>query len=256
MNVFIKNTDSQDNLVLFLDVQPGTLSLHTGIVAHDGNIAGEAINPAFADLPLKAHHLWQIQLEELWQKQDWKDACIWGFLLNADGKHSGLVNFLADSYPTRRDPSDNLNFIWKYSPVKMIVPFAEADFTEMSYYAFATDASKFVSNLPFNTVTEAHMIQHRWNSLPTLAIEGASTMPAGGTASFTLNSTLDGVTFDHPLDIDIEHINGYVPNTRVRMQGTASFRVQALGLEAGDSIKLKAGFRYLGSRAEKTIRII
>jgi len=37
--------------------------------------------------------------------------------------------------------------------------------------------------------------------------------------------------------------------------GTASFRFMALGLEAGDTVRLKAGFRHFSGVAEAEIRV-
>jgi hypothetical protein len=38
--------------------------------------------------------------------------------------------------------------------------------------------------------------------------------------------------------------------------GRGSFKIQALGLDPGDNIKIKAGFRYYAAVAEKIVEVV
>jgi len=58
-------------------------------------------------------------------------------------------------------------------------------------------------------------------------------------------------------DLYLEGTGGYLPRARIRItdgQGTA--KVGALGLEAGDSFKVKIGFRFFSGAAETIARVI
>jgi hypothetical protein len=64
----------------------------------------------------------------------------------------------------------------------------------------------------------------------------------------------DGVLQDDvTATVYLEALSGYLPKTRLSVTGQATFRVIALGLDAGDSIRIKAGFRHFPGATEKTI---
>jgi hypothetical protein len=61
-----------------------------------------------------------------------------------------------------------------------------------------------------------------------------------------------------PAEIYLECVNGYLPKTRIRLDenGHGTFRFISLGLEKGDIMKVKAGFRFMTNSAEADIAII
>jgi hypothetical protein len=65
---------------------------------------------------------------------------------------------------------------------------------------------------------------------------------------------------DQPLardaEIFLEAVNGYLPKTRVKTaNGQASVPFMALGLVAGDSARIKAGFKYFSGASDAHIQI-
>lgn len=65
---------------------------------------------------------------------------------------------------------------------------------------------------------------------------------------------------DHPLEreaeIFLEAVNGYLPKTRVKTtNGQASVPFMALGLVAGDSARIKVGFKYFSGASDACIQI-
>lgn len=257
MNMLIKKALMKPGISTILTVQPDKISLRVGYVVTEGGIPGGDIHADLQGLQLAMQSEFVVHLEELWQQQDWHDACIWGIVYKKNKIPYAMVNYLADSQTSRRNQNYNKHFIHSFSPIKIVVPFAEADFTEMHYYVFAQDSPhSFIANIPFTEVDEAYMVEHRWDALPTLVLSGPDFLEAGATAQCTVSSFLQAQSFTYPLDVHLEHCNGYLPKTRLRLNGTGTFPVQALGLRAGDTLKIKAGFRYLSARAEKIMRII
>lgn len=61
-----------------------------------------------------------------------------------------------------------------------------------------------------------------------------------------------------PAEIYLECVNGYLPKTRIQLDenGRGSFKFVALGLDRGDTMKVKAGFRFMTNSAEADIEII
>jgi hypothetical protein len=61
---------------------------------------------------------------------------------------------------------------------------------------------------------------------------------------------------DHDAEIFLEAVNGYLPKTRIKtVNGQASVPFMALGLVAGDSARVKAGFKYFSGASDVSIQI-
>jgi hypothetical protein len=74
---------------------------------------------------------------------------------------------------------------------------------------------------------------------------------AGGFTTVTL--TLE---HGHDTTVYLEAVSGYLPQTRVTTSGlTATFKVGALGMEAGEEIRIKAGFKYFTGRGDIVIPV-
>lgn len=72
---------------------------------------------------------------------------------------------------------------------------------------------------------------------------------------------LDGRTHEVADDVNwdgfiIDPVDGYAPHRRLSVKnGVGRFRMQALGLSAGEVMRVKVGVRFWTSRAEGTIRV-
>jgi len=85
--------------------------------------------------------------------------------------------------------------------------------------------------------------------------------PASCTANGQVDVHLQVVDAnDQPLERDaeifLEVINGYLPKTRIKtVNGQANVAFIALGLNAGDSARVKAGFKYFSGASDASIQI-
>jgi hypothetical protein len=140
--------------------------------------------------------------------------------------------------------------------VHMYVPFADSDFLDMSYkIILLSPQSRIFSNLSFVEFTP---VQHVSPMLffPTLELSGPDEMPPDSIAEFTCGPFYEGAPTTRALRVELENINGFLPKTRLDLNGPKTFRARSFDLEPGDAIKIKAGFRYRPAVAEKTVRIV
>jgi hypothetical protein len=85
--------------------------------------------------------------------------------------------------------------------------------------------------------------------------------PASCTANGQVDVHLQVVDAnDQPLERDaeifLETVNGYLPKTRIKtVNGQAIVPFQALGLNDGDSARVKAGFKYFSGASDASIQI-
>ncbi len=242
---------------ILLRVEQDSLEL-LGIAEDEAcGVAGESVHSAFSGRKVVCSELYKLALEDLWGKQDWKDACFWGIGSNGFMQPYFLFNALADSFPTRRNIMDSRAFMPVVSLVKFAAPFTEAGFEDMTFFALRPHPdSLIISNLETMEVAHSEYFAKIWEALPSLEIEGPEEVASEMAVTLSVRAKYQGEPLEHPLDVELEHVNGYLPKTRVRLNGVARFNVMALGLAAGEKIKIKAGFRYAGSLAEKTLRVI
>lgn len=85
----------------------------------------------------------------------------------------------------------------------------------------------------------------------------AATVAPGGTVEITVQS-VDG--YGSPVakssTIYLEPVYGYLPKTRVVLNdGVAKFKLMALGLDAGDTLRVKAGFRFVPGLDDLSIAV-
>jgi len=140
--------------------------------------------------------------------------------------------------------------------IHMYVPFADSDFQDMGYkIILLSGQSRIFSNLSFVELTpEQHLSPTLF--FPDLQLSGPDEMPSDSIADFTCCPFYEGEPTMRALQVELENINGYLPKTRLNITGPETFRVRSLGLEPGDEIKIKAGFRYRPAVAEKIVRIL
>ena len=93
--------------------------------------------------------------------------------------------------------------------------------------------------------------------LPTLELSGPSQIAKDGTATMQVTMKQGAITLSYSGDIAVETLAGYAPKTRVSMvNGSASFKVMALGLDVGDQMRVKVGTRTVSGMADKTLEVV
>jgi len=92
-----------------------------------------------------------------------------------------------------------------------------------------------------------------------LVLEGPGEIAAGGSATLTVRAVRHNSreTDKSQSEVHVETVSGYAPHSRVRLRdGVASFKVMALGLDAGESMRVKVGWRFFPGLAEMTLGVV
>ncbi len=93
--------------------------------------------------------------------------------------------------------------------------------------------------------------------LPTLELSGPTQIVKDGAAMISVTMKQGGATVAYSGDVVVEPLAGYAPKTRIAMvNGLASFKVMALGLDAGDSMRVKVGTRTVSGMADTTLEVV
>lgn len=226
---------------------------------HDLSVSGESLGPAFAGQRFLVEGPLTVSMEELRARQEWKDRSVWSVLLQNNGLHAvpvGIMNKDAESMPMRRSPGITSRVYGTPILFDMLVPFADADFDDISFIFYVGQDFILASNAVFEEVSMEEAMALRDTLLPTLTMDGPTNVSAGGTATLSISSFWKGAPCSRPLTVELESVNGYLPKTRLVFTGQTTFPVMALGLVAGDSMRIKAGFRYRASVDEKTLEVV
>lgn len=244
---------------IYLEVTEGTIRIQTFLDAAQASstsIAGDSVHSALAGRLLERVGDYSLSLEELWTRNDWKDSCVWAVAYVKPFTPGYPINLLADSFPSRREQDSGAAFIGAQALIKFVVPFAEASFTDMDFFVLnPVGDSVFVSNAQFTAVSFSEYHTKLDNALPKLEISGSATMAPDSITEFSLSATWHDELLDQPIDVEIISVNGYVPRSRVRLTGSGTFRLHSLGMLAGETIKVKAGYRFFTPSCEKIIEV-
>lgn len=96
------------------------------------------------------------------------------------------------------------------------------------------------------------------STLPAVKIIAPATVLPGGQATVEIRVVnQDGTPYPYNGDLVVEALSGYVSKSRVSIsEGVGFTRLLPLGLEAGDSIRIKVGARLITGLAEASIAVV
>lgn len=249
----------QYGINLDLSITPTEIKIVYSIMVKQA-IEGELDPEKWPDVPGKQHEL-VLDIYSLRKKRDWKPGST--FILTFDyelGTYIGMVNGTAESYSARRDPSNLVSVREHITPIRLIIPFADADFSDIGIQVVQNASAYFESNEPFvKYVSDNINLYHAQvrEFLPHLTIIGPDEIKAGAIATYRVEATRFGKLMTQPLTVYPESTAGYLPKHRFELvAGSGEFKLRALDLEAGDSVELKMGLRYNASKATKIVEIV
>lgn len=192
-------------------------------------------------------------LDELRMRNDWQDRTMYSL---------GLDNTV---YPTRaataishESEGQHLSHARPLHWLRMLVPDTECTLEDCILIVqqpqrVAVSANVSVVQAPINNPDAP------WRSiLPKLRLTGPDTSPVAQPIIMSVALCMDnGSPYDGMTDVYLETVNGYLPKTRVRVADCpVPFKVLPIGLDAGDSIRVKVGFRYFSSAREHVVRLV
>lgn len=186
---------------------------------------------------------------------------MYAFPIDATLQPLAPFNAFSQTFLTKREPRKSRLLGESEWPVIMTLPYPDAPFTEANFIVRNRADMAFTSNLTGWQVTaERPENGGILSTLPsiTLSVENV-TLPVNGAALIEATSIdTEGATLtDGSHTIYLEETGGFLPLRRVKTtNGKATFRVSALGMQAGDTFKVKAGYRNFSGCAEVVVNVV
>ena len=119
----------------------------------------------------------------------------------------------------------------------LLTPFAGCtlDDCTLVFYMNANRRSLSINSITVNDLPDIGRVPDYLASWMPIAIDGPATIPAGGSAEYVITAPANTSVF-------LETVNGYCANSRVQNGDTIT--VDAVGLQPGSKIRIKAGYRF------------
>lgn len=169
-----------------------------------------------------------------------------------------LKNIFVDTYVGRKPIVDVLYEQKINAAIRILAPSRHITSLKQCKWLFCMADSSCVleANLDvFEIDTPAQFLAAQFRPV----ISGPSTISAGGSGNFDVQlQSSEGDAISLPSDIYLEATAGNLSRARVTLSdaGVGSFVVFAAGLQPGDKIKLKSGFRYFPGAFEKIVDVV
>lgn len=192
-------------------------------------------------------------LEDLRRRPWWKDCNV-----AALGLNGAVWPVRAECLEARQSELTHVSLTHANAAALLYVPDTEALFTDMAIMPLLDADTILAADAPVDD--ELRPGERARDKIapvmPRLRLRGPKVVPPDGRAVCFVEALLNGEPYPGLLDVHLECVNGFLPRTRLRVADEAvSFPVLSTGLEPGDSIKIKAGFRFMVAQAEYVIRV-
>jgi len=206
-----------------------------------------------------------LDIDALQDRAEWSDHGNWLFPLSTpySAGTAGLplapFNRFPVSLASKMPAPRHLAVAAVNLPLQVYMPFRTCDFDSCSFRLTLHPDYGLVGNLdpgPEHTAGEIPAIGRK--ALPSLRLNAPSALEpdASATVDVRVVNSRGRPIGDVAPEIFLEATGGYLPHRRVQAEaGAGSFRFVALGLEAGDTVRLKAGFRHFSGVAEAEIAV-
>lgn len=202
--------------------------------------------------------------------QAWSDYAIWLFNCTPDGVLKTPYNRFVKTRPTKEHRNLLLQSQEETNLLMLCVPFARSDFNQCSFILKYNPEIGCIHNFPDARKLPSDRFEFSKYSieqffgvkalLPSLRLTGPDVIGAGQMADFTVemfDRNVDALITAPSARLYLESNAGYLTHRQVYTKdGVAQFNLIALGLEPGDKIKLKVGWRNYSGADEKIISVV
>ena len=184
-----------------------------------------------------------------------RDFPIFVLPFGSDGEISEPYNHLAESYVVKGDVRRNTRLRGAQPIFLLHAEKADADLRDWTVVYL--DSTPFVLE---DTTDGSWTTAQNFRAmalLPTIEVYGPGSIAKDGSATLTATIKRDGATLPYSGEIVVETLAGYAPKTRVQLaNGSATFKVMALGLDVGDQMRVKVGLRTVSGMADKALEVV
>jgi len=194
-------------------------------------------------------------------KREWDDHANWIFPMDFVGRPQTPFNRYAATKETKARTPRHLAILGRNCPLQVHVPFASCDFLTSSFTIALHPDFGLVGNLDAGTelTTQDNLNDARlaFSGIALVADSLDMKPETYVTVTAQLTDSTGTAINDADAELHLEATGGYLPKPRITtQQGKVQFRVGSLGLVAGDSFRVKAGFRHVTGVNELTFRVV
>lgn len=200
----------------------------------------------------------------------WSDYAIWSFNAACDGRLAMPFNRHLATQASREHRYALTAARQEAALLSLVVPFAGQDVGNCAFILKYNPGLGCIHNFasframpvpaPGAPPLDHEQLYGVKSLLPSLRLIGPDSIPAGESADYTVemfSKNTGTLVDDIETQVCLEAAAGYLPHRRVTIaNGSATFPLMALGLNAGDRIKLKTGWRNYSGLDEKIITVI
>ena len=222
--------------------------------------------------PFVANELFFLLDEKTWTLDDmrsyrnWADYSYWTFNVIANELEFYPINLFAELSTVKIDVE---KAYWKknrvMSVVRVFVPYTSIlSFDECLFRLPITGPSIAGNIVPMIEMLEEDVSVPYWKNFfaPRLVLScDATQIKADGYATINVQMiqppTVSTDIVKKPAKVYLEAVNGYLPKTRIDLvDGVGSFKIMALGLDAGDKLIARAGFKYFSNLVSIELNVV
>lgn len=118
-----------------------------------------------------------------------------------------------------------------------------------------------ITNLNFSNYIDKHdqeALDLFYNKVNTnIVIKGNTNIQSNSTEILNVEVLRNGILIEDPITLKLECVDGYAPHQRVEIiNGRGSFKVTALGLVAGETMRIKLNDGFFTAKAEYIFSVI
>ena len=226
-------------------------------VVVDGGLLAERLSGlAFRELGAVA-----LDLDYARSLHEWSDMARWMFPIGISGAPATPYNARTLTVNTKATGSRHLMVSRHGCALVVFAYFRQLDFTEASFLVIGHPTHGAVGGLAERAtiIKPEAQTDYTLRGNPGITIGGPDTVAAGEEAELLCRITSSGGKRITAVDAEffIETSGGYLPLQRVPAPaGEARVRLVALANRAGETLKVKVGYRHVSGLAEHTLTII
>lgn len=222
------------------------------------SIPGDALNHSGKDFMVLDEMLFDFGARSGLGKE-WGDHAAWVFPLRPDGTldtpfNRSLATWLSKIPESLYRARENRPY-----PLRLMVPFKTCGLDQSSLVINTHPDYGMIGNIePTWTLPADAAGIPREMVFPSLKLTGPATVAPDEAATITVAVVdKDGaVIADAACELPLEVVSGYLPKARVAIvNGGGTFKVMALGLEAGEAVRVKAGLGLFTGLADISIPV-
>lgn len=174
------------------------------------------------------------------------------------------ISLYPQTYTTKASVKDFTNYLRSFTNMGAFlrfIPQNSQNFLTSPCQLLCDSQDSLVTNLSFSDITtkeDIEKINAFYNShITQVTIKGSSSIHSNQSEILDVEVLVNGEFLQEPLTLKVECVDGYAPHTRVEIvNGKGQFKVTALGLNSGETMRIKLNDGYFTSKAEHIFEVI